>query len=151
MKKIMPFILIVLVIGLILGFSSQSGDTSNGISSGISRRLAAFLIEHKSYGYEADEINFIIRKLAHFTEYLVFSVLLVIGLHNLIERVIPSLIITGLFGVGLAFIDEQVQLRSIERTSSLFDVMIDSSGVMIGLVAVTLFIILSTIERKQRV
>lgn len=143
MKKAMTFILIVVMIVLILGFSSQSGDISNEISKGLSKNIEIFLFGYKSYGYDAEKINFVIRKLAHFNEYLVVSVLMMTALLNIIKRVVPTMLLTGVFGIGLAYFDEKFQANSISRSCSLFDVMLDSAGVIMGILSLTLFIVLS--------
>ncbi len=143
MRKYTPFLLIIVMFVMILGFSAQSGQSSNDITSRIARTIESFLIDHKSYDYRAEQINLIIRKLAHFSEYLIFTVLVFIGFHNVFKRVFGALFLTGFVGVVLALFDETFQSNSIGRSSSLFDVLIDCSGVGVGLIAALCFIILS--------
>lgn len=157
MKKYLPIILILVIMTAILGFSSQDGETSNGMSEKYAAKIEKFLVNHGDTTYDAGKINYTIRKLAHFTEYLILGVILMVGLMNIIEKIVPSIICSGLIGVGFAFIDETFQATSINRTSSLFDVLIDSLGVFVGLLAVSIYTFFrwfyksSKVQRKRKV
>jgi VanZ family protein len=133
--------MLIITLATILVFSSQSGNQSNGISNRIANKIEIFLDAQGNNSYNAEDINFVIRKLAHFTEYLILTILLIVCCSYFLRRVLLTLLISSIVGVSLAFIDEYFQRSSGGRTSSLFDIMIDSFGVLIGIIIGGVFMV----------
>jgi len=82
-----------------------------------------------------DVYDLILRKAAHIFEYAVLSILILrIGLRK--EKNISNrrmvYIITLIFGIFYAFLDEYHQSFIIGRSGNLFDVIIDSIGIVLG-------------------
>ncbi|PKM50160.1 MAG: hypothetical protein CVV02_12930 [Firmicutes bacterium HGW-Firmicutes-7] len=150
MKRYFPAIILILFLILILGFSAQSGNTTNSLSSGIAKKVETLLHSKGDYSYNFATIHYTIRKLAHIFEFMVLAVLLVSALHNIFKRMIPSLLLSGIISICIAFIDEMFQSLSIERTSSLFDVMIDSIGAMVGLIAIGVFVFFRWVQDPKK-
>lgn len=139
MKRYFPFIILILFLVMIFGFSSQNMVTSKGLSYDISLIIerVLFKVENKAYNFE--KIHYTVRKLAHFIEYMMLSVVLTSGLSKLFRKIIPALLISGILCIGIAYFDEMLQSVSIERTSSFFDVIIDGAGAITGLLAIGIF------------
>ena len=124
-------LLVISVIGVIWWHSMQNGAASHTES----RRVLAFALSHlqgmRLAPYLSDGH---IRRLAHLTEYMTwgvvwssFSVLISRHSHN---------VWVLLIGIGVAAIDEYIQLFSGGRTSTWHDVVLDSIGCMVGIVLV---------------
>lgn len=150
MKRYFPFLMLIFFLFLILGFSAQSGDVSNSLSSVIAVKIEEILLNRGDYAYDYEGINFIIRKLAHFFEFMILAVLIAAGLNKVFRRIVPALIISGVASIGVAFIDEIFQSISVNRSSSLFDVMIDGTGAVAGLIAIGLFSFLRSLESPRK-
>lgn len=81
-----------------------------------------------------------VRKAAHFTEYFILGILLlktVWEYKHLIMRVITTPLFFGLF---TAVCDETIQLFSEGRSSQVSDILIDFSGVVVGLIITGLIV-----------
>lgn len=127
--------LIVCILGtftwimLIFSFSMQSGEESSQISGGIVSRLVDLLFS-PDFAY-AEQLEFLIRKLAHFTEYFVLGVLV---LQTLKQTRCPRQVIVGLLiCVLVASCDETIQLFSGGRSGKIADVVLDSVGAWCGI------------------
>lgn len=140
MKRYLPFILILLMMFIILGSSIVDGPTSYGASKG----MAAFVI--KVLRFLGDEnnsvatIDMIIRKLAHFMEYLVLTVLFSIGFSNAVKKQWWAFLISAITAGFISLIDEAFIQAVSGRHSSLFDIMVDFSGIFAGLVVFALML-----------
>lgn len=82
---------------------------------------------------EVDTFSFIIRKLAHFTEFFIIGVFWYV-IYAKYHSKIKLVLIVLLHGLLTAVIDETVQLFVEGRSGELRDVLIDFSGVIIGVV-----------------
>ena len=104
----------------------------------LSQLLSLFQI-HVSPG-TLDSLNFLVRKLAHFTEYAIFAQLLYVSLLQVDElewqprAAFWSVVIAGAYSLT----DEFHQSFAPNRTASLIDCAIDTIGAILGLVVVYL-------------
>lgn len=125
------FLLVSAVVGVIWWHSMQNGVASHTES----RRVLAFALSHlqgtRLAPYLSDGH---IRRLAHLTEYTTLSVVLS-SFSVLISRRSHKVWVL-LIGIGVAAIDEYIQLFSGGRTSTWHDVVLDSIGCMVGIVLV---------------
>lgn len=108
----------------------------NGVASHAeSWRVLAFALSHlqgtRLAPYLSDGH---IRRLAHLTEYMTLGVVLS-SFSVLISRHSHKVWVL-LIGIGVAAIDEYIQLFSGGRTSTWHDVVLDSIGCMVGIVLV---------------
>lgn len=124
----------------IFSFSLQPADTSSQLSSGFGRWLievfAPNLIE-KLEMMPADQLSnlhFLLRKCAHFTEYLVLGVLVMLSLQQ--TKVRRNILIGITMCTLVASIDETIQLFVNGRSGQISDVLLDSVGAMVGLLLV---------------
>ncbi|MFQ9506008.1 MAG: VanZ family protein [Veillonella sp.] len=77
-----------------------------------------------------------IRKLAHLTEFTILGGVLYVVLRRYIEY--GTVVKTIVVGIVIASLDEFIQLFSLGRSSQLFDVLIDTVGIIIGISVVKL-------------
>ncbi len=127
-KKIVLRIIIAVWLCLIWGHSLQPAVVSEEESGFFLELLSKYL----PFLLNNDMGMFIIRKSAHFAEYLILGLLLssdfVTYLYGFIKRfAVPSLV--GLF---IAFIDETIQLFVVGRSGEVRDMWIDFAGVALG-------------------
>lgn len=147
-KKIILWMITIFWAIMIFMFSSEPADMSNKTSIGFTETVITFLVKAdivdvpvSSLGAEdfihniAEKINHYIRKLAHFTAYLILGVLV----YNLLlcyftnkKSLILSLIICLLYAIS----DELHQVFVPGRAGQIRDVLIDFMGVLAGSVIV---------------
>lgn len=107
--------------------SHDTGIQSSGKSDGI-----AYFIANKINIINTDNLIFIIRKMAHITEYLILGILLFNVLKDYNEVNIKLVIITIMFCFTYAISDEVHQLFIQSRSGKFSDVLIDTLGSGIG-------------------
>lgn len=149
MRRYFPFLILALFLLAVFGFSSQNAMTSNGISHEISVVIQKTLIKMDDRT-SFEKIHYTVRKIAHVIEYMMLSVILASGMSKLFRRIVPALFISGIISIFIAFLDEFVQSFSIERTSKLFDVYIDITGIIAGLCAIGIFSFFRWFEAPKR-
>ena len=88
---------------------------------------------------QVNDFSFLIRKFAHFTEYFILGLLLCI---LYIEIIKPNKLwlIVIIHGAITALIDETIQLFTPNRSGEVRDVLIDITGVIIGMILTKLVI-----------
>lgn len=124
-------LLVISVIGVIWWHSMQNGVASHAES----RRVLAWVLARIPGTAVAPYLSDgVIRRLAHLTEYATLGVVLSI-FSVLISRHSHKAWVL-LIGIGVASIDEYIQLLAGGRTSTWHDVVLDGVGCMIGIVLV---------------
>lgn len=135
---------IFITVGLIWGASVQSGEASQALSRGVLEKVKPALEVVVGAGNATD---YLVRKLAHFTEFAAFGLQLALLL-ILFGRVRPQPVINCAFlGLLVAVIDETIQIFSY-RGAQLQDVWLDFAGLCAGLL-VTLGIYLLRQARRR--
>lgn len=145
-KNILRIILIILLLGtfyIIFGFSSQDGEKSGSISRRITEKIATLIPQiQKENEIEKENImntmESIIRKMAHFSIYTVVGLLLMslVSTYNIKEK--NRLIITLITGIIYASSDEIHQSFVPGRSPMITDVVIDTMGVILGILLIIL-------------
>ena len=128
-KKILAWILFLLWLVVIFFFSSQNGQSSSDLSNG----LLNFLEEFTRLPLTNEFFSFLIRKLAHFTEYLILGILscnLVKQYRSLNKMEYLAIL---LFCITYAISDEVHQMFVNGRAPQVFDVFVDSLGSSVGI------------------
>lgn len=139
MKKIFKLLLIIIWLGIIFLFSNQSGTDSSNLTKGFLERFLWFI--------NNDTVFFIIRKLAHLFEYFILGILIY---NLLIEYKISKIIlISVLFCIIFASLDEFHQLFIPGRSSKVLDVFIDTIGSYCGILLINLWNKKKSIAQKQ--
>ncbi|MBQ6720327.1 MAG: VanZ family protein [Oscillospiraceae bacterium] len=119
------FVWLVLNLCFIWGNSMLPGEISGALSDWVKSILEALL---PGDGMQSSGGGFL-RKLAHFTEFMSLGMCL-LWLFSMLET---HSFFALLCGAGVACVDETIQMFVPDRGPSLFDVGIDTCGVMTGM------------------
>lgn len=133
MRWLLPLGAVLLCMGAVWLFSAQSGTLSSGLSRGV-----LGLIETELPGFYALLARwgcpeYLLRKLAHFSEYLLLGLLLYALLRRKFSPAVSALLAVML-AAGFALTDEWHQLSVPGRDGNLRDVLIDTAGAFTGAV-----------------
>ena len=149
-KKIIKILLVLICMISIFMFSNDTADESSDKSESIIIIIAEKIIgrdltdrEKKLY---SDKYDFWIRKTAHLTIYLVLGFLIISLLkeYTTIDR--KSIIIACIISILYAISDEIHQSFVPGRSCELRDILIDSTGSIIG---ISIYYIINRIRRKK--
>lgn len=135
MKRWILYIVLGLIVFFIWDNSLQNGGTSDGFSLIFAEWLAPIADKLGFYG-NIWALNKIVRKLAHLTEFTILGGVLYVVLRRYIEY--GTVVKTIGVGIVIACLDEFIQLFSLGRSSQVFDVLIDTIGIIIGISIVKL-------------
>lgn len=131
-KKYVYLILCICWMGVIFWFSAQVADESTQMSDGIlvwvERVLHVDLIQEGNVIY--DVAAFIVRKLAHMSEYAVLGILFYLYAKEVVDKKVAVFAIVGVLLYAIS--DEVHQLFVPGRSGKLLDVCIDTFGGSIG-------------------
>ena len=145
--KIIKIILIIVWMGIIFGFSNQKGtkssNTSRKVTVTIVQAVSDKTIEENEPVIEKTEK--IIRKLAHYTIYTVGGFLIMNYAYTTNLKSREKVLYSIAFGAGYAITDELHQFFVSGRSARIFDVGIDTFGVITGIAIYVM--IRKTIER----
>ena len=152
-KTIILGVLLILWMGFIFIMSNDSGSNSDSDS----KDIVTYIIEkydkitHASgdtinYHHSSeflDKANLIFRKICHFTEYFILSIIALclfisFNKYSLLKCNIYSI----MFSISYAITDEIHQIFVSDRSGNVIDVLIDSSGAIIGSVIISLIVII---------
>lgn len=141
-KGILIILLFILFI-TIFCFSNQNGEDSSVISRGITRKVAEKISHLQELGDVERElailkIEVIIRKLAHFSLYMAMGIILMALVIPDKVRERNKVLCSLWVGVMYAITDELHQIFVPMRTAKITDVLIDTCGVITGIVFVML-------------
>ena len=130
------FIIITLIwTAVIFSFSLQSGEVSGDLSGSVLEAILGFFMLGVLESPEKLELfHLILRKCAHFTEFMNLGVLSSIALKHM-KVGYKSIIGLG-YCVLIASLDETLQLFVSGRAGRVQDVLIDSAGAFVGIVVV---------------
>lgn len=138
------WLLVLAVAAMIFYFSAQEGEDSMRTSSG----FIAFLLRLLAPGYDGmtahekraliKQLQYIVRKAAHFTEFAMLGASLRLLFHAL--RLRWPLLAAWLAGTMYACSDELHQMITGSRSPMWQDVCIDSAGVLTAALLVTLWL-----------
>ena len=154
--RVASFTLSLLIMVFIFSMSAQDAETSSNTSGGLIESVIRFFdkgftelsqIEQEEY---VERFQFIVRKLAHFSVYLALGFTLSAGMQTFVKlRVSVRTIIAFIIGVLYAILDEIHQIFVPGRSCELRDMLIDSSGILIGsLFIMALFLLIKRIKNK---
>lgn len=143
MKKISLILVIVWLIVIFL-FSGEKAPQSNHTSDRVT--IAIVKIRDKVIGVNTSDkeidklvikVRPIVRKVAHIMEYLILGILI----FNLVVKfnINKAYIIALILCLSLAVLDECHQLFIPGRTGRIFDVFVDTFGIILGLIVCYLF------------
>ena len=133
-RVIFTFALIGCIV-FIFSNSLQIADVSEGASGRVLGILQGIL-RHLGLPGAADRLTMhIVRKLAHFCEYMLEGFLLMLCMRVYTRNYVWHISVPLLGGVLTALADETIQIYSPGRSSQVTDVWLDSAGVLAGILA----------------
>lgn len=146
---------VIAVMGMIFLFSSQTGSQSGAMSGGITAWFLGIVVpDFGNLPAQEQEIwlagvGLFIRKMAHFSEYALLGFSLILHIRQLQKKIRVHLPWLWAWGIGTLYAasDEFHQGFVAGRGPSVWDVMIDSAGVIAG-VGLLLLIALWAKKRK---
>lgn len=146
-KRVFFLLLVILMCSIIFLFSSQNGSESKSISRGFVYNILNIFPEFsEKTSLEKVQIvenfQFLVRKAAHFSVYTMLGLAAMCLLSTYQINMKKKIIISFLIGFIYAIIDEIHQLFSPGRTAMIFDVFVDSVGVIFGISIVCLIMYL---------
>lgn len=142
----------IFINGLILFLASNSGEVSGNQSS-----FLLSLITNITRGLginfsvaELDNLHMLIRKMiGHFGIFLLDGVLGILTIKSWLKvNALPQLWITLGIGLGVASLSEIIQLFAPERGPSVYDVFLDFSGYILGVLVV--LVIINLLNKKPK-
>ena len=150
-KQITLTVLIALTVifaAVIFYFSMQSGTDSNA-ESGLIVKLVRPIIDPEGKMTE-EEIQYSVRKTAHFTEYFILGALLsAIALIIPLKFPTPWIFMSLFFTLFTAVTDEYIQ-SFVERTSLVSDIVLDfSGGISANILAVAVFALVCAVKKRK--
>ncbi len=139
MKKIIYLILLILWMIIIFMFSNQNGVKSQSLSDKFINNIISISDKSMSKSDKIEtisNISYLVRKIAHFSEYLILGILLVLTLKefNIKRYYLLSIIIAVIYESS----DELHQLFLVGRSAKVLDVFIDSFGSIVGILIMKL-------------
>lgn len=139
--KPMSFLPAIVMMILIFNFSGQDGNTSSELSYRVGVEVLTVTNDVFDKGWSNAHISelsefyqFYIRKIAHFTEYMLLAISVAFPLYVYGLRGFPLMIVAGAICVGYACLDEYHQSFIAGRSPQKRDVLIDSCGVLTGII-----------------
>ncbi len=139
-KRIVLRIIILLWLCVIWGHSLQPAVVSEGESG----RFLELLGKIFPFLLSSENGMFIVRKTAHFLEYLILGALLCSDLSDDIYGPFNKFAVPTFVGLFVSFIDETIQLFVVGRSGEIRDMWIDFAGVALGAL-----IILAIVNNKR--
>lgn len=152
--RLILWIAVGIVAGMIFWFSAQDGATSGQLSGGITEKV----VEVVEPDYDSlpepeqqtlfDAVQFAVRKSAHFSEYALLGFLLRLLCASYALR--RGGLVAWLCGTGYAATDELHQWFVAARSAMWQDVCLDSSGVLAGVLLATGILVLFAYRKRRR-
>lgn len=148
MKKLLPFLTLLAMLFIF------SNSLSNGEEATAKRGFVISLLTFLARVFTGKEISFgpaeltVVSKLFHVAEFFLFSFLLSFSIYlkrGTLEKTFQQVLLCG---VLTALADEQLQMLSKGRGSTLSDVFVDTAGVLIAFGIA--FVITKLFEKKEK-
>ncbi len=134
-KRLIFLILTFTWTAVVFSFSLQPGEVSGDLSGSVLEALLGFFMPGVLENPEKLEMfHLILRKCAHFTEFMILGVLSSIALKYM-KVGYKSIIGLG-YCMLIASLDETLQLFVSGRAGRVQDVLIDSAGALVGILVV---------------
>lgn len=152
--KILNIILIIIWMTIIFDFSGQIGTESGNTSRKFTVQIIKILTGKSLSIYEpfVDNLQSIIRKLAHFSIYTIGGFLIMNYQYGTNKKEYRKILYSIIFGGSYAITDEIHQIFVSGRSGNIFDVGIDTLGVVTGvLIYITFREILKKVRKRCNV
>jgi len=118
----------LIVMAVIFNFSSSDGEESGSLSLEIAKAFSRGL-SYVRLDVSPQTLHLPIRKMAHMTEYAILAMTVMLAIGRVKHRVVFAILISVLYAAS----DELHQTFVSMRCGTVYDVLIDSVGVLIGI------------------
>ena len=136
-RKIIILIVVVILATAFIFSNSLKNSQESHKDSGIIVGLVESIVDAIFLNNDLD-LNYIVRKGAHLFEFFVLGVVVMLLLLQSKNEKINKVILACIYVIAIALIDEFIQSFN-DRTSSFIDVLIDTTGGLIGIGLILLF------------
>lgn len=150
-------ILAIIWMGVIFMFSAQVSDESKSSSNKVTSAVVNTVISIKKENISEEkrqkiieDKTFIVRKTAHFTEYFILGLILILYLQTKEKLATKYIILAIIFCVLYATSDEIHQLFVDGRSCKIMDILIDTCGSSLAILGFTSIYKLTTNLKKQK-
>lgn len=142
-KQVIGLLLIIIWMVIIFLFSNQQGNASSVTSNKVTKEIIEVLpstkhLEENQKNEIVKKVNPIMRKIAHYTIYLVGGILIMFFISTIVQSEKRGVLFSVLIGLVYAITDEIHQMFMDGRTAKITDVFIDTLGVITGCLLVLL-------------
>lgn len=140
--------LILLVVIMITRMASEQNGTQSNMKSG---KIVSYVMEsliQNDFPVNRNDVfwkmtaNALLRKAAHFTEYMLIGIFLTVLLNLITKKMWISIPAASIICFALAYLDEYRQQFVVGRGSTWFDVRIDTYGSLTGIAIATVFFLI---------
>lgn len=128
--KLIKFLPAILWMGIIFYLSHQPAEISSDLSGGLLEKIMS-AIRSITHSELVGSYHTLLRKIAHFATYFILSLLMMYAFAK--NKVAKKYLITFFIGLIFALSDEFHQLFIQGRAAQIMDVLIDMSGICLGL------------------
>ena len=157
--KIVLWVLVFLMAGVIFSFSSQPAKKSDSLSKGFTRKVIDTLpqTKHKTDAEKkkiVNNINHFVRKSAHFTAFFFFGLFLLCAMMLTYSEkygILKILLISAIIALLYAISDEVHQMFVPKRGPQIKDVCIDFSGSLLSFIVVMTIRKIKSLFKKSQV
>ena len=148
--KILDIILIILWMITIFMFSNQQGDKSSNTSKKVTTAVVQAISDKSVEENEniIEQLDKVVRKLAHYSIYTLGGILIINYAYTTDKNIKQKIVYSIAFGAFYAITDELHQFFVSNRSARIFDVGIDTLGVMTGIL---IYILIRKLFEKIRV
>ena len=150
-------ILAIIWMGVIFMFSAQVSDESKSSSNKVTSAVVNTVISIKKENISEEkrqkiieDKTFIVRKTAHFTEYFILGLILILYLQTKEKLTTKYIILAIIFCVLYATSDEIHQLFVDGRSCKIMDILIDTCGRSLAILGFTSIYKITTNLKKQK-
>ena len=150
-------ILAIIWMGVIFMFSAQVSDESKSSSNKVTSAVVNTIISIKKENISEEkrqkiieDKTFIVRKTAHFTEYFILGLILILYLQTKEKLTTKYIILAIIFCVLYATSDEIHQLFVDGRSCKIMDILIDTCGSSLAILGFTSIYKITTNLKKQK-
>lgn len=151
MKKAVFTVFTICWMTVIFAFSAKQAAESQDMSMSVGRFVGkTFVLEYRTWNNAeqtefAERIDYSVRKIAHITEFAILGILLLLMLKSYGLKGTRLSVMSFMVGAGYAATDELHQRFVPGRSCQFTDVLIDSGGVLCGII---IFLLLSFLFHK---
>lgn len=150
-KRIIYGIMLLTTFIMIFQFSASTGDDSHGISADVTEFIAKVLkVSNENRDTFLEIVEPYIRKIAHFSVYAFAGIWEMLFLNTFDIKDEKKLLFGALIGTTYAITDELHQSFIPGRSAQIIDVVIDSEGNLLGLLAILLIVMIIKKNKAKR-